>query len=62
MTTSYPSKYRKGDVVRARGETWRVIDPSDDEAKQVWAVSTTDPDRDAILRFLEIQDSEDPNR
>jgi len=54
------SKYSKGDVVNARGETWRVVDPSDDEAKKVWAVKTKNPDDDAVLSFGEIKEATSP--
>lgn len=48
-------RYTAGEVVRARGETWRVLDRSDDESRTLWAVSQADPDRDAVLGYDEVE-------
>lgn len=50
------SRYSNGDTIVARGSVWKVIDRSDDESETVWAVQSADCDRDAIIRYDEIED------
>lgn len=45
---------RVGQVVEARGETWRVLAVDSDPTASAWCVSEADPDRDAMIAPAEM--------